>query len=144
MNNLYLVYILKRHYLENIVNESDLEDIRVYTICDYTIGELKNENFYILTGNFKNQEIIRQEYYYDEDYFIIIDKKISKQEEINNLTKLRYQKLYKLQSNYYMTMYNVFSKVEDIDAIKYINDTLKRKIKKENRKVISFGEIIRN
>ena len=144
MNNLYYVYIIKRDYLENKLNEYDLEDIRVYTVFDYAIAELKDENFYILSGNLKNKEIIRQEYYDDEDYFIIIDKKINKKEDIKKLSNLRYQKLYKLQGNYYMIMYNIFSKVEDSDAIKYINDTLKRKIRKDNRKVVSFSEITRN
>ncbi len=144
MNNLYYVYIIKRDYLENKLNEYDLEDIRVYTVFDYAIAELKDENFYILSGNLKNKEIIRQEYYDDEDYFIIIDKKINKKEDIKKLSNLRYQKLYKLQGNYYMIMYNIFSKVEDNDAIKYINDTLKRKIRKDNRKVVSFSEITRN
>ena len=128
MNNLYFVYIMKRNYLETESKELDLEDIRVYTIFDYALAFLKDENFYILSGNLKDNEIIRKEYYYDEDYFIIIDKKINKKEEIRKLKKLRTRKLYKLQGNYYMFMYNTFSKVEDIEAINYIRNTLKRRI----------------
>ena len=42
-----------------------------------------------------------------------------------------------------MTMYNVFAEVEDMEAIDDIRNALKRNIKKQNRKIINYGEIAR-
>ncbi len=153
MKNLYFIYIMKRCYLvpDNEIEKSDLEDIRVYVPIDYAIAELVNENFFVLSGDLMLKKIVRKEYYYDEDYMAILDKKINigdidvdKAENLFlNLKKIRKQKLYRIQGRYYMTMYNVFAEVEDMEAIDDIRNALKRNIKKQNRKIINYGEIAR-
>ena len=143
MDNLYSVYLLKRHYLMplNSLNiDSDLDDYRVYTVVDYTIASLENENFKILEGLYEGDLVILSDYYYDEEYLVLIDKKITNQRDLERERNKRSKNLYNFLGKYYMKIDKLFFIVKDLEAIATINSILLKQVKKSSDKVISLTE----
>ncbi len=143
MDNLYSVYLLKRHYLMplNSLNiDSDLDDYRVYTVVDYTIASLENENFKILEGLYEGDLVILSDYYYDEEYLVLIDKKITNQRDLESERNKRSKNLYNFLGKYYMKIDKLFFIVKDLEAIATINSILLKQVKKSSDKVISLTE----
>ena len=104
MENLYLVYILKRHYLGKNISNQDLDDVRAYIVFDYGLASIINEKVKILSGPLKDEEIVRDIYYDDEDYFVVIKNKLinyPKEEALKLLNRKRSQKLENTRENYY-------------------------------------------
>lgn len=144
MDNLYLVYILKRHYLgKNIVNQ-DLDDIRAYIVFDYAVASIINEKVKILSGPLKDEEIVRDIFYDDEDYFVVIKNKLINypiDEALKLLNRKRSKKLENVSETYYMVMYGKFMKVLNPRVISIIKEEIFKNIKRKPEKIVSFTEV---
>ncbi len=146
MNNLYYIYLLKRHYLLplNSLNEdSDLDDYRVYTVYDYVLAVEDIESFKVLEGPYKETVAVKGEYYYDEEYLAFADKEVVSQEDLETLRENRNQKLFKYLGKYYMKAYGLFFIVKDEEAIANIQELLSARAKKSKEKVLNFSDYYR-
>ena len=144
MENLYLVYILKRHYLGKNITNQDLDDIRAYIVFDYAIASILNEKVKILSGPLKDSEIVRDIYYHDEDYFVVIKNKLINypiDEALKLLNRKRSKKLEQVSENYYMVMYGKFMKVLNPRVISIIKEEIFKNIKRKPEKIVSFTEV---